>query len=48
MQTKHLAELAAKVFSGNQPISFWFYLFALGVAIGAVAGLIDGLIGMTL
>ncbi len=47
-RSKPLAELVAQFFSGNQPISFWLYLFALGVTLGASVALISDLIGMAL
>ena len=48
-QTKPLAELLISILRGNEPISFsWFYVFALGLAVGAIAALIAGLIGVTL
>jgi len=39
-QKRPLADLIAQILRGNEPVSLlWLYLFALGVALGAVAAL---------
>ena len=43
-----LAEFFAQISRGTEPISFWLYLFALGVTLGVLAGVVNRVLGIAL